>query len=526
MLYIEVVGICFLGLVTRLIFLLHAGSDLDAHLWLTKLRRDLGGLKGIGRHHVEDSLVPGIRGYPPLPHAVIAQINPKHWVLVGRITNLAFDLASILLVYFLSHLLFERVWQTSSERFISAAGAVTLLYATSPKLHPVTARLQAIGGRTLGNLLVLLYFTFFGIGYLFGIPYFYVPCLLLGTLTVLSSQFGMQVLVVNSIVLSCFYRDFVPLLPLLGTFGLCILIPQLGGRQLLARKWAHYKWYFTAIKEGTTPIAERNSFRDLVTLPVYLLSRPREFGRIVFTKATPIILVYSIPIIPLLLYWWFSSPDTFTALFSDNVIWYVTGLTLASFIAFVITSIKFALFLGEAERYLEYSLAFLHLIFVRYCIAVKHSYEIIYIITLIHIGFVLVNFLYLSSIRIKNNLLPTRETVLDDVIKFLNGRSGQNIITIPTKLSYTLAGSMEGTDSRFYYPSMSEPGRGMKYMGEDHVYLYLMKPDFDHFRFRYGVNTLVTQKQEVELAAKRGIEYPLGSLELLYDNEQYAVYNV
>ena len=100
MLYIEVVSICFLGLVTRLIFLLHTGSDLDAHLWLTKLRRNLGGLKGIGRHHVKDSLVPGIRGYPPLPHAIIAQINPKHWVAVGRLTNLAFDLASILLVYF------------------------------------------------------------------------------------------------------------------------------------------------------------------------------------------------------------------------------------------------------------------------------------------------------------------------------------------------------------------------------------------------------------------------------------------
>ena len=526
MLYIEVVSICFLGLATRLIFLLHTGSDLDAHLWLTKLRRDLGGLKGIGRHHVKDSLVSGIRGYPPLPHAIIAQMNPKHWVLVGRLTNLAFDLASILLVYFLSHLLFERVWQLSSGQFISAAGAVTLLYATSPKLHPITARLQAIGGRTLGNLLILLYFTFFGISYLFGIPYFYLPCLLVGPLTVLSSQFGTQVLVMNSIGLSGFYRDFVPLLPLLGTFGLCLLFPQLGVRQLLSRKWAHYKWYFTAIKESTTPIAERNSLKDLVALPVYLFSQPREFGRIVFTKATPIIILYSIPIIPLLLYWWLSSPDTFTELFSDNVIWYGTGLTLASFIAFVIASIKFTLFLGEAERYLEYSLAFIHLIFVRYCITVKHSCEIIYTIILIHIGFVLVNFLYLSSVRIKNNLCPPREATLDDVIKFLNGRSEQNIITIPTKLSYTLAGSMEETDSRFYYPSMSEPGRGMKYMGEDHVYLYLMKPDFDHFRVRYGINTLVAQKREVELAAKRGIEYPLRSLKLLYDNEGYAVYNV
>ena len=526
MLYIEVVGICFLGLVTRLMFLLHAGSDLDAHLWLMKLRRDLGGLKGIGRHSVKDSLVPGIRGYPPLPHAIIALIDSKHWVVVGRMTNLASDLASILLVYFLSHFLFERVWQIASEQFISAAGAVTLLYATSPKLHPVTARLQAIGGRTLGNLLILLYFTFFGVGYLFGSPYFYIPCLLLGTLIVLSSQFGMQVLVINSIVLSCFYRDLVPLLPLLATLGFCMLVPQLGVRQLLVRKWAHYKWYFAAIKEGTTPIAERNSLRDLVALPVHLFSRPKEFCRIVFTKATPVILIYSIPIIPLLLYWWISSPDTFTALFSDNVIWYVTGLSLASFIAFVITSIKFALFLGEAERYLEYSLAFLHLIFVRYCIATKQPYEIIYIIALIHIGFVLVNFLYLSSIGIKNNLWPPRETVLEDVIEFLNGRSEQNIITIPTKFSYTLAGSMERIDSRFYYPSMSEPGRGMKYMGEDHAYLYLMKPDFDHFRVRYGVNTLVTQKREVELAAKRGIKYPLGSLKLLYDNEQYAVYSV
>ena len=139
---------------------------MPAAIWMhtfgsRKLRRDLGGPKGIGRHSVKDSLVPGIRGYPPLPHAIIALIDPKHWVVVGRMTNLAFDLASILLVCFLSHFLFERVWQIASEQFISAAGAVTLLYATSPKLHPVTARLQAIGGRTLGNLLILLYFTFF-----------------------------------------------------------------------------------------------------------------------------------------------------------------------------------------------------------------------------------------------------------------------------------------------------------------------------------------------------------------------------
>ena len=118
----------------------------------------------------------------------------------------------------MAHLLFQHVWQIASGQFISAAGAVTLLYATSPKLHPVTARLQAIGGRTLGNLLVLLYFTFFGVGYLLEAPYLYLPCLLFGTLTLLSSQFGMQVLVVNSIVLSCFLPRLCSLITAVGNF--------------------------------------------------------------------------------------------------------------------------------------------------------------------------------------------------------------------------------------------------------------------------------------------------------------------
>jgi hypothetical protein len=143
---VELLAVLLVGLVSRSLFLLAEGTDQYSHIWLIKKRREFGNL---WEDHVDNSVIEGYRGYPPLAHYLVSLFPEKLWIAAGRLLNITYDLVSIIIIYYLTDHLFRDVWDIRPTAALDGPTVVSLLYATSPILHPVTARLKAIGGRTL-----------------------------------------------------------------------------------------------------------------------------------------------------------------------------------------------------------------------------------------------------------------------------------------------------------------------------------------------------------------------------------------
>ena len=83
---------------------------------------------------------------------------------------------------------------------------------------------------------------------------------------------------------------------------------------------------------------------------------------------------------------------------------------------------------------------------------------------------------------------------LKDLSDYLNNKIGQaNILTLPTKLSYGIAFARPNQHIRFYYPFISGKLDGFKYMEQEEVLLYLVKPDFQYFKATYSIDHLIVE---------------------------------
>jgi len=506
--------ILFLGFVTRSIFLLSSSSDEYSHLWMIKKIKKAN---KIWKEKVEDSLIPGFRGYPPLAHLIVSIFPEKYWLVVGRLFNIFYDLIGILILYFFTEYIFIKLGVCKECSWYLPA----LLYATSPISHPVTARLKAIGGRTLGNLLVLIYFINLSFGILFGNRIFYILCIPLGWLIVFSSQFATQYWIFTSIILSLLNLDYTPLLLCASSIISGIFIPGLGLKKILQRKIDHYRWYIRNYgKKGTTTF-ERNKFTDTLLLPAYLFKKPKYFLSLFFHRHSWLIVVYNF--FPLILYSWHS--DFLYFIHQDKILFFIGGLFLSSFVAFLITSIRPFLFLGQAERYFEYGIGFFYIYFIYYLTRIQADvFRISLNVIVYQIAVLLTNFIYIQFPNLKKKLSGEPDKDFKELLNFLATIPDKNILSIPTKLSFKLSFFLN--EGLFYYDNMSNLKSidGIKYMEDEHIVLSYPITNLDYLFNKYGINTLVISKFHLKEAKKMGVEYKLDEKNKAFENEKYIVY--
>jgi hypothetical protein len=513
-----------MGLVFRSLFLLVDGSDLYSHIWLVKKRREFGNL---WEDHVDDSVIEGYRGYPPLGHYLVSLFPEEHWIAAGRFLNITYDLVSIIIIYYLTDYLFSDVWHIRRTGTSGGAMAVSLLYATSPILHPVTARLKAIGGRTLGNLLCLIYIVLFAYGFLYGKYWAYPLCIPLAWAIVLTSQFSMQYLVFSSLFLSLLYLDIIPFALVFFSIIMGIFIPKLGIRKLLQRKIDHYIWYVRNYNKGTTA-SNRNNIRDIVLLPYYLLKNPRYFFKLCLFKITPIIAAYSLPPLLLFVIWFIMNPDQINLLANNKVSLFLSYLVLSTFFIFSLTSLKPLLFLGQAERYFEYSSGFLYILLYFYVYIGNIKTEFFLPLFSFQIAVIIFHYFYSQRSTIKEHFLRREKHAFKDLIDYLKEVRGLRLLSIPTKMNFKIATLVNDRDAKFYYDNISRHNKidGIKYMEEDHVTLHYVKADMDYFVGRYGINTVVAEKRSLGNALEHGIKYNFDNEDKIYENDEYLVYRL
>ncbi len=210
MVALELLLVAAFTVATRLPFLLVPSSDRATQLWMIKVYARNGRIAPL---RFDDSLRSGRLGYPPLPLSILARLPERTWAPAAASLNLSCDVLHAGLVY-------------ASICTVGAPNAwlFAALYTSLPLLHPVNARLVGFGARTLAPLLCTLYtLTLVALA---SAPWLAFPAAVaLGVLTILSSQFGLQYLLVVSVGVAVWTATPGPLLALAVAFGAGWLMP-------------------------------------------------------------------------------------------------------------------------------------------------------------------------------------------------------------------------------------------------------------------------------------------------------------
>ena len=507
---------CFL---LRLIFIITPTTDVYAHLWHIKKHR----LYGFGKHNVFKSIFEGIKGYPSLPHYFLSHFSEKNEIRTGYLLNILYDCMSVFFIYVISKILFAKILIPSTSFYIEPHFIATILYGTCPILLPYTSRLKSFGGRTFGNLINLIYFASLGL-YLISNNYFFLTgSICSGVLILLSSQFGMQVMVLFSIFIAIFYLNVFPVLTVGLVFCIGTIFPGLGVRGILKHRINHYLWYKKNYSKGTTA-SGRNRLIDILRYPIYFFSDPNKFFELTFKKLSLIIAAFSLPTFIFLLYFVGTDYSRFLIYWDNDILRYLFAVSFSSFIIFGLVSLKWLSFIGEAERYFEYSIGAIIILFVFYCFKLSY-FGLLFFMIIFHICIIMLNFMASLKRLIKNAVKLENDTNFIQLMEFINSSEHRRILSIPTKLSFKI--SLYSKEIfEFYYQFVTEKEiDGFQRQQEDELLYNFIKPDFDYFIQKYRIDTFVIQKKALKKSKREHkINYVFTNLKLVFQNEEYLIY--
>lgn len=502
-----------------MIYLPAPASDLDVHLWFVHYYASGGTVR---RKPVDSALQGGHLVYPPLPHALLARLPGRLRAPLGLTTNVGFDVAMVILAWAVAGPFLADTGAPPGS-VLTPAAAAGLLLATSPILHPVTARLKSIGARTLSGLLLLGYHLL--LFRLLEDPAWWAVAALpaLGLVVTLSSQFGLQVLLLFGALLSLLRLDPVPFLTALSGPGLGILIPATGLARQLRGKLQHYAWYRSDFRGRTAE--GRNRLGDLVRLPRLAVTRPLEAARVFFLKLSPVIVLYSLPVLPVVGWWALGPEGLLSGWRSDPAARFALEMSTAGLASWLLISLPPLAFLGKAERYLEYASPFLYLLFVRGLQETGATGGWVSVVLCLQVGFVLLNATtgYSDQLLAKLQARPGRDlrAVLDRIIE--HGERPR-IVTVPTKLAARVGRLLpDELDARLLYYHVFHADEGLDHLLEDHLAHHLVRPEPAHFVHKYGVDFFLLERRELDRYPNHGAEFPVEELDVVHENDTYLL---
>ena len=356
--YLFLAGILLLTFVMRIIprtGLKYAfGGDTFFHLYM-------GGAIRNNKHRIP-ATIPNIvldhdYTYPYLYHWLLSFLKKENRLLAERMTGPILDTVNTFIVFVFSG------WAVHHFSIIAPwyfPLLVALLFSLSPALLSVSGGPRAYSGspRILGQTLYLLHIT----------AYFYfsitgnvaVLCLSIfcGSLLLISSKFGVQVLLFFGVFVGIFYSPFYFLVILISII-ICGLFTKGRVFKVIEGHFRHSEFYLKFLKSVNQAIGPK---RDLMDLKVYLARFRGNLkiffrGRIItFLKwvfSERYFMHFTIIAFPQLILLAIVH-DKFGT--NDVLIKFLFLWVGTSIVWFILTSIGYLRFLGEGERYLEFSL--------------------------------------------------------------------------------------------------------------------------------------------------------------------------
>lgn len=454
------------------------------------------------------SIIKGFSGSPKFYYYLLSLIPARFLKAIGVALNIVFDvLSSFLLALYLYH----------QDVSLFKIGLAILVFGTAPILMPINARLKGLKARTFGLLTalvtILLYHEIINTQSLSS--YYLILAGVFVIISVTSSAFAMQVLFFVFLGYSILYVSLIPLTFFLAPLLAGWFLPFTGVKEVLVHKLNHYIWYFRNRKGTSADL--RNRFKDILYLPIRLFVAKNQAYDTIFVRNSFLIASYSCPIIFVVGY--LLLPFSYEeVIYSEDDKWLVyTSIILV--VSFLLTSWKPLRFLGEAERYFEYSLFFFVAILFSHPLLVNElSLSNILSLILLQVITVLFMFLYENKSYFRG-ARKERRFNLELLDFFKQDKSKRSVLTVPIKFSFFLAHRLKDHNNLdYYYMFVTDELDGFKYMEEDSNYYDYPISDFTYFQSKYGINTVVIINKHLK-------KYPdLKNWKHIYSNSEYSVF--
>jgi hypothetical protein len=253
-----------------------------------------------------------------------------------------------------------------------------------------------------------------------------------------------------------------------------------------------------------------------ITIPRKSWIRPKSLGELARTllydnMGSILLSRFSVLLLALGLIIWNASLSQLSTDFSFIAAW-----LFSAFIVFLVTSRPKFLFLGEAERYLEYALIPGFIIFGA-LISTNYRFPLLIGFGIFHLVLYTI-FTFLFILKYGRN----KETDFSELIAALNSHKQTIILSIlgvaPWALAYSTHHNIFFTEN-FSMLSEEEWKRFFWRYPLPHA-------DFGIYIEDFGVELIPISKQVVENAKEHGVEYSFAGLEKRFENNSYSLFRV
>lgn len=392
----------------RLVF--NSSIDFDAyfHLYLISFIRKNGISNLIEQKRF---IKPFGLHYPWMMHFFISLFPRKFDMFFERFFNPFLD---SLFTLFLYTVIFY-ITESNNQALI-----VVILYLFTPAMFTTLSlgpRIKSFTPRLFGEIVGGMMFIFEYLYFLNDNYIYLVLAIIFAGFSYLSSKFSVQAIVFMSIFLFLFTFDMEYLVVLVSGFILSMILSRGKYLEVLKEQVEHLKWYFIKNIQGQMSVSNRNSFKVLVDY--FKTKRYKKIISALLFQNTFIIILTRFPLVYLALYFIYEGYIT------NEKLELVDYFIISSFIIFFISSLKLFLFIGEAERYINYMVFFIIL-----KVSLFFEEEIFYLYTFIFYGFL---FYILDLILLRKKTVKNDEN--EQLILWLNNRNKElRIATIPYHL--------------------------------------------------------------------------------------------
>lgn len=442
-------------------------------------------------------------GYPILLHFFLSRLPRKWWKFVGIFSNSAYDLITGLGIYILLNTIIEPA--TPNIAGMPSSVMAALLFLTAPILFPPTSRLRTVNSRTAGLPLVFLYLISIYLLLYSSTPNEYYQaglifaCVFMVIVMVALSMFAIQAIIFFSLVIAIGSWNLLPLaIPLVAI--LISTIPRLGLRPALGHHWNFKVWYWRNYKKGTFP-ALRNTLASFINA-----CKNKQLGTwvqyfVVLNTLTATIIGF--PILLAISYVALKAPDE---LVSDSFSTYSCYVLLASIICFAMFSIPRFSFLGQAERYFEYSAPFAIILLVSTPSLANDT--LIWSFILIHCCAIVVYGLVNQAHNFIGDYAQFPPTLLS-LADWINEHApNARILTNPVKYSYLISamsyrGILSKKVSLYFRYALRKGETGYKYFEKDitsphgdHSETFIKRDPFDMAK-EYDLTHILLEKRHI-----------------------------
>lgn len=457
--------------------------------------------------------------YPPLFHYILALFEKNKRERVEKYISAFIDTLYVIAVYFFAQHFFKQMFTVANYNTYSLV--TTLLVLSVPTFLGINAGPRAYQAtpRVLGEF-------FAGLALMAGFLFYFDGSLLWGVVAVLASsaallasKFSAQVILFFSLILALFLKSiFFLALPVVAFITAVILS---GGYYIKVIKGhlGHLYIFKRVTMKKYLNVRHKNRLIDVLTLPRDILyDYKKAFNTLSLNNTFMIVairnpqLVLLIPIyIELLPRFIIKEPRYFLA------VWII-----ASLICFLVTSLKPFQFLGEGDRYLEYSVLPQILLFTAFVLPSTNKWLFVYGLLGYHFFFYALNVVIFAKIYKKNSNLDSDK---EEVFGFLRN-SAENFNMLPIGMVYELAYK---TGAGILFPSGNFAINYISEKDYDELYEVYSIPSRDISKLlrKYNLNSVFVNKKAIANVEKNhAFSYDFSSFAKIFENNGFVIYSI